>query len=165
MMEKLNNISFDSKFIYAEDKTGRKLKQSLLWYPALANASDEQRKNYTVGFTGFHWRDLDEDISFESFEYDDAVPSKLQEFFLLHKEINVAEFAKRIGINATLLRNYINGFKKPSATREKEIIEAIHKLGLEYCLFSAVDGYNGAAGHQTAQYLSEPESPDYGNSR
>jgi len=163
MMEKLNNISFDSKFIYAEDKTGRKLKQSLLWYPALANASDEQRKNYTVGFTGFHWRDLDEDISFESFEYDDAVPSKLQEFFLLHKEINVAEFAKRIGINATLLRNYINGFKKPSAAREKEIIEAIHKLGLEYCLFSAVDGYNGTARNTEKQYLSEPESPNYGN--
>ena len=156
-MKRLQNISFDSKFIYAEDEDGRKLKQSLLWCPALANASEEQRKNYTVGFTGFHWRDLDEDISFESFEYDDAVPSRLQEFFLLHKEINVAEFAKRIGINATLLRNYINGFKKPSAAREKEIIDTIHKLGLEYCLFAAVDGYNGSTRHQHERYLSEPE--------
>ncbi len=163
-MEKLNNISFDSKFIYAEDEAGRKLKQSLLWYPALANASEEQRKNYTVGLTGFHWRDLDEDISFESFEYEDAVPSKLQEFFLLHREINVAEFAKRIGINATLLRNYINGFKKPSASREKEIIEAIHKLGREYCCFATVDGYNGSRQHAAEQYLSEPEA-QYGNSQ
>lgn len=48
--------------------------------------------------------------SFESFEYDDAEPSKLQRFFLTHKEINISEFAKRIGMNATLLRNYINGF-------------------------------------------------------
>lgn len=62
-MEKLRNISFDSKFIYAEDEKGRKLKQSLLWYPALAKANNEQRSNYTTGFTGFHWRDLDEDIS------------------------------------------------------------------------------------------------------
>lgn len=162
-MEKLRNISFDSKFIYAEDEKGRKLKQSLLWYPALAKANNEQRSNYTTGFTGFHWRDLDEDISFESFEYEDAVPSRLQEFFLIHKEINVAEFAKRIGINATLLRNYINGFKKPSVAREKEIIEEIHKLGLEYCLFATVDGYDGSRQHPMKQYLSEPESPKYGN--
>ena len=30
-----------------------------------------------------------------------------------------------------LLRNYINGFKKPSAEREKAIIDHIHKLGRE----------------------------------
>lgn len=164
MNTKLRNITFDSKFIYAEDERGRKLKQSLLWYPALANATEEQRNNYTTGFTGFHWRDLDEDISFESFEYDDAVPSRLQEFFLLHKEINVAEFAKRIGINATLLRNYINGFKKPSAEREEAIIDAIHQLGLEYCCFSTVDGYNP---HRVSehQYLSDVEPPKYGNQK
>ena len=55
----------------------------------------------------------------------------LQRFFLTHKEINVAEFARSLGMNATLLRNYINGFKKPSAEREKAIIDHIHKLGRE----------------------------------
>jgi hypothetical protein len=55
----------------------------------------------------------------------------LQRFFLTHKEINVAEFARSLGINVTLLRNYINGFKKPSAEREKAIIDHIHKLGRE----------------------------------
>lgn len=129
---KLSNIRFDSDFIYATDESGRILKQSLLWYPALKSASDEERADYTVGFTGFHWRNLDEDISFESFEYDDAVPSPLQEFFLTHKEINVAEFAKRVNINATLLRNYINGFKKPSKEREEMILNEIRELGREY---------------------------------
>ena len=65
----------------------------------------------------------------------DAEPSKLQRFFLTHKEINVSEFAKLIGINATLLRNYINGFKKPSKEREAQILQQIHKIGAE---FSAV---------------------------
>lgn len=143
-MEKLRNITFDSKYIYAEDTSGRKLKQSILWYPALMNASDEQRCKYEIGLTGFHWRELDEDISFESFDYDDAIPSKVQEFFLVHKEINVAEFAKRIGLNATLLRNYINGFKKPSKAREAEILDAIHKLGLEYCAYGMVNGYSSS---------------------
>ena len=128
----LGNIRFDAEFIYATDEKGRTLKQSLLWYPALKNASEEERRKYSVGFDGLHWRDLDEDISFESFEYYDAVPTPLQEFFLSHKEINVAEFAKRVGINATLLRNYINGFKKPSKARERQIVEEINKLGKEY---------------------------------
>ena len=34
-------------------------------------------------------------------------------------------------MNATLLRNYINGFKKPSAERESAILAHIHKLGKE----------------------------------
>ena len=86
---------------------------------------------YSFGFSGIHWRELDEDISFESFEYEDAEPSALQRFFLTHKEINVAEFARRMGMNPTLLRNYINGFKKPSKEREQEILDHIHKLGEE----------------------------------
>ena len=135
---KLGNIRFDAEFIYATDEKGRTLKQSLLWYPALKDASDEERQKYTIGFDGFHWRNLDEDISFESFEYDDAVPTPFQEFFLCHKEINIAEFAKRIGINATLLRNYINGFKKPSKARERQIVEEINKLGREYSSFVVV---------------------------
>ena len=52
-------------------------------------------------------------------------------FFLTHKEINVAEFARSLGINPTLMRNYINGFKKPSKEREQEILDYIHKLGEE----------------------------------
>jgi hypothetical protein len=34
-------------------------------------------------------------------------------------------------MNATLLRNYINGFKKPSVEREKAILAHIHQLGEE----------------------------------
>ena len=67
----------------------------------------------------------------ESFAYEDSEPSPMQRFFLTHKEINVAEMARLIGINPTLLRNYINGFKKPSPEREKEILTYIHKLGRE----------------------------------
>lgn len=154
-MRKLTNPTFDSHFIYAEDENGRKLKQSLLWYPGLKNASQQQRADFTIGFSGFHWRELNEDVSFESFEYDDAIPSRIQEFFLSHREINVAEFAKRMGINATLLRNYINGFKKPSAAREREIVNAIHDLGREYSAFCIVDGYDSQ--RSAPRYLSDSD--------
>ena len=128
---KIREIWFDADYIYGRDEEGREYKQSLLWYPRLRQANDEERGNYFLGFDGIHWRNLDEDVSFESFEYDDAEPSVLQRFFLTHKEINVAEFARRIGMNPTLLRNYINGFKKPSKEREQEILGHIHKLGEE----------------------------------
>ncbi len=128
---KIIEIWFDSDYIYGKDETGKKYKQSLLWYPKLREASDEERSQYIFGIVGIHWRKLDEDISFESFEYDDAEPSALQRFFLTHKEINVAEFARLMGLNPTLLRNYINGFKKPSKAREQEIMDFVHKLGKE----------------------------------
>lgn len=128
---KIKEIWFDADYVYGRDEKGHEYKQSLLWYPHLRMASDKERSQYTMGFDGIHWRELDEDISFESFTYEDAEPTALQRFFLTHKEINVAEFARLMGINPTLLRNYINGFKKPSKEREEEIIEHIHKLGKE----------------------------------
>ena len=128
---KIKDLWFDSKNIYIRDENNNVYHQSLLWYPRLSAATDEQRKEYSVGYGGIHWRNIDEDISFESFKYEDAEPTPMQRFFLTHKEINVAEFSRSLGINATLLRNYINGFKKPSAKREKAILAHIHKLGKE----------------------------------
>jgi len=128
---KIIEIWFDDEYIYGKDESAHEYRQSLLWYPKLRLASDEERANYTFGLGGIHWRELDEDISFKSFEYDDAEPSPMQRFFLTHKEINVAEFARSIGMNASLLRNYINGFKKPSAEREQEILGHIHSMGQE----------------------------------
>jgi hypothetical protein len=128
---KINKIWFDKEYIYGQDEDGREYRQSLLWYPGLREANEQERANYSFGYSGIHWRNLDEDISFESFAYDDAEPSAMQRFFLTHKEINVAEFARSLGINPTLLRNYINGFKKPSKEREEAIMAHIHKLGRE----------------------------------
>lgn len=128
---KIKKIWFDSDYLYGEGDDGKTYRQSLLWYSRLREASEQERSQYTLSTIGIHWRNLDEDVSFESFEYEDAEPSALQRFFLTHKEINVAEFARRIGMNPTLLRNYINGFKKPSKEREQEILDHIHKLGEE----------------------------------
>lgn len=130
-MKQIVKIWFEGDTLYGESDSGEILSQSLLWYPGLRKASDEERAKYEFGLDGIHWRGLDEDVSFESFSYDDAQPSVMQKFFLTHPEINVAGFAKSIGLNATLLRNYINGFKKPSKEREVEIIGRIRSLGQE----------------------------------
>ena len=131
-MEKITKIWFDNDFIYGLGDDGKEYKQSLLWYDRLRQATDEQRSKYVFGLDGIHWQELDEDVSFESFEYEEAVPSPLQEFFLRHKEINVGEFAKSMGLNPTLLRSYINGWKKPSRSRELEILNHVKAVGKEY---------------------------------
>ena len=128
----IQKIRFDESYIYAVDVNGKEYKQSLLWYSRLKDATQEEREDYEISPIGIHWRNIDEDISFESFDYVDAEPTPLQHFFLTHKEVNISEFAKKIGINASLLRNYINGFKRPSKERELEILQHIHRLGEEF---------------------------------
>ena len=125
-------IWFKGDYLYGEDESGKTYRQSLLWYKNLRKATDEERESYTFGYDGIHWRHLDEDVSFESFAYQDAEPSKLQRFFLSHPEINVSEFSRLIGISPSLLRNYINGFKKPSEERERMIFQKLHNIGKEY---------------------------------
>ena len=46
---------------------GRKLSVPIVWYPRLANASPLQRRNWKVTGpgVGFHWPDVDEDLSVE----------------------------------------------------------------------------------------------------
>ena len=129
---KINKIWFDSEWLYGLGDDGKTYRQSLLWYKDLANASDAERQEYEISTIGIHWRKLDVDVSFESFTYDEAEPSEMQRFFLTHPEINVGRFAEKAGVNAALLRNYINGFKKPSKEREQEILREIHQLGREF---------------------------------
>jgi len=116
--------------MYGKDNQGNIYCQSVLWYRRLIGASPEQLSHYELSMDGVHWPDLDEDISFESFvERNNVEPSALQTFFLTHREINLAEFAKSMGINGTLLRNYVYGWKTPSQDRINEIVCALHRFG------------------------------------
>ena len=120
----LSRLWFDTDNIYIEDVSGRVLQQSLLWYDKLRQATPEQRSHYTVGFDGIHWRELDEDVSFESFEYDDAEPTRLQRFFLTHREVDIDGIAQHVGVTSHDLHRYINGFDTPSKECESMVMEA-----------------------------------------
>ncbi|MDE5796903.1 MAG: DUF2442 domain-containing protein [Muribaculaceae bacterium] len=136
-MEKIIKIWFKDDNLFGEDKNGKIYKQSLLWYPHLRSASESERENYEFGLDGIHWRQLDEDVSFESFCYEDAEPTVMQRFFLTHPEIDVYGFAKSLNISPVLLNNYINGVKKPDDITEIKILNHIQKLGQEMmCIVS-----------------------------
>ncbi len=54
-----------------------------------------------------------------------------RQFFKFYKVINSKFLAARIGMNPTLLSQYVNGRKKPSAKQTKKILEGIHQIGNE----------------------------------
>lgn len=128
---KAKRVWFEGERIYIETDDGRTLWQSVLYYQRLKNATDEQRNDYELGHFGIHWEEIDEDISYESFEYDNPEPTGISRIFLTHPELNASAVARRLGIQQSLLAQYIRGLKKPSAEREQKILDTIREIGCE----------------------------------
>lgn len=59
------------------------------------------------------------------FKYD------LQSFFNYFDWINVSQFAKKVGINESKMRQYKNGLAFAGETTSKKILEAIRNIGAE----------------------------------
>lgn len=127
----LTKIWFADNRIYGQTDKGKIVFQSLLWYKRLNNATEEQRNDYEMDDEGIHWYALDEDISFESFEYDDPEPQGISRVFLSHPELNASAVARRLGISQSLMAQYINGMKKPSKERESLILNEVQAIGRE----------------------------------
>lgn len=112
--------------LWGEGTDGKLYSQSLLWYPSLMKATESERSEYECGFDGFHWRKLDEDVSFESFLYPDAQPSPLQRYFLENRGMDLRPIAIKAGITIGELKRIINGNSTPSPTVEQKINRAIY---------------------------------------
>ncbi len=55
----------------------------------------------------------------------------LASFFHFYKVINAKALSTRIGMNQSLLAQYIKGIKKPSPKQTKRILEGVRTLGRE----------------------------------
>ncbi len=128
---KIQKIWFEDDRIYGLTDDGRTLFQSLLYYRRLMNATEAERQDYEMDDEGIHWYQLDEDVSFESFEYDDPEPIGISRIFLSHPELNASAVGRRLGISQSLMAQYINGTKKPSKEREQIIKKEIANIGKE----------------------------------
>lgn len=59
------------------------------------------------------------------FEYD------LESFFDFYKVINAKALSERIGMNQSLLAQYIKGIKKPSVSQTRRILQGVQQIGRE----------------------------------
>ena len=55
----------------------------------------------------------------------------LSGFFKTYNFFDVTAFAKRVGVNASLMRRYKTGIKKASSTQKTKILEEIHAVADE----------------------------------
>ena len=55
----------------------------------------------------------------------------LASFFEFYKVINAKALSERIGMNQSLLAQYINGSKKPSPTQTQRILKGVQQVGKE----------------------------------
>lgn len=61
-----------------------------------------------------------------------------QQFFQYYKVINSKFLAEKIGMNATLLSQYVTGHKKPSESQTEKILMGIHQIGQELSEISLI---------------------------
>jgi predicted RNase H-like HicB family nuclease len=54
-----------------------------------------------------------------------------EQFFQYFKVLNSKFLAERIGMNPTLLSQYVQGHKKPSENQTEKILNGIHQIGQE----------------------------------
>ena len=53
------------------------------------------------------------------------------QFFQYYKVLNAKFLAEKIGMNPTLLSQYVQGHKKPSENQTEKILSGIHQIGQE----------------------------------
>lgn len=136
---KAQKVWFENGRIYILTNDGREGSLPVRLFPRLYNATDAQRQNYTLSHFGIHWPEIDEDLSYEGF-FDDEQQSKSENaigrIFAEYPELNARQIARMAGLNTTLFQQYIDGHKRPSAERLKQIESAIHRLGAELSALS-----------------------------
>jgi transcriptional regulator with XRE-family HTH domain len=54
-----------------------------------------------------------------------------RQFFEFYKVINSKHLAQRIGMNESLLSQYVTGKKKPSKKQVERILDGLHEIGKE----------------------------------
>ena len=64
-------------------------------------------------------------------EKDLKITLDLPQFFDFYKIINAKALSERIGMNQSLLAQYINGNKKPSPAQTKRILKGVQQIGHE----------------------------------
>lgn len=99
-------------------------------------------KRYAVFTSGSNFRELlynsVEAMNLYLEDYDIEISEKniefeidLKQFFTCYRVINSKFLAKRIGMNETLLSQYVRGRKKPSERQTKKILLGLQEIGNE----------------------------------
>lgn len=98
-------------------------------YPVFSTGADimEMRSNI-VEAINFYFDETGQHLIVQKKDLD--IKFSIPSLFELYP-INVRHFAKRIGMNYTLLAQYVQGRKKPSTTQAEKIVDGLNVMGRE----------------------------------
>ena len=105
-MEKIKSLWFEDNRICMKSTDGKVYSRPLEAYPELADATSEQRNDYTIEDDGMaiRWENLDADMHISSF-YETSEPNCNNEVAAMFKRfpwLNVSEVARYLNINKSL---------------------------------------------------------------
>ena len=74
----------------------------------------------------------------KSDDFNISIQIDFKQFFQYYKVLNSRVLAKNIGMNPTLLSQYVRGHKKPSEKQRRRILYGINKIGHELADITAL---------------------------
>ena len=97
-------------------------------YPVytIGNNLDELKTNILEGLN-LYFEEVEDNIT----EPDLKITLDLPQFFDFYKVINAKALSERIGMNQSLLAQYIKGNKKPSSAQTQRILKGVQQIGRE----------------------------------
>lgn len=97
-------------------------------YPVYTVGSNlDELKNNILEALNLYFEKAEDKVS----EFDLKITLDLPQFFEFYKVINAKALSDRIGMNQSLLAQYINGNKKPSSAQTQRILKGVQQIGRE----------------------------------
>ena len=122
----MKTIKKKAKFIIEKTKTGFSgySKESPV---STTGKNFTELLSNTVEAMNLFYEDQDIQVTAGDIEFE----IDLQQFFQYYRVINAKFLAERIGMNESLLSQYVQGRKKPSAKQTNKILHGIQEIGRE----------------------------------
>jgi len=104
-------------------------------------------KDYPLSTTGITMNELIDNIIeafslyFEELKFNSAMISyeiDFKQFFKYYKVLNSKALAEKIGMNPSLLSQYVKGHKRPSEKQSRKILYGINRIGQELAEISVI---------------------------
>lgn len=97
-------------------------------YPAFTTGKtmDELKANMVDGLN-LYFEDKGREVTIDNLYFS----VDLESFFDLYPVVNAAALSKKVGMNKSLLSQYVTGKKKPSEKQVQKILEGVREVGKE----------------------------------
>lgn len=106
-------------------------------YPVYTTGqSFTELRNHAVEAMNLFLSEQDSQVTEANMEFEIDIP----QFFQYYRVINSKFLARRIGMNESLLSQYVHGIKKPSAAQTNRILAGIREIGQELSSLNFISG-------------------------